>query len=264
MIKALITAVAVIALGGCAAATPLLVAEAGGHQLARYDENIKVRAAAALQDEPDMLTYSVQAISRGKAADAINTYLKGYNAPDYSNNMKSLALYQIALVYMNRFNDDRDDQKAREFLELHRQEFPQSRLKPRIDQHLAILDKRAQEPVQLTADQLLKQVDRSKLLKKDTTPFDAELTPMSERAITEGRIIDAETVYLILYDNKASSAEMRAKALYQLGLIYMSPYNELGNNKKAMAYFRKIINEFPGTSVSKRSEERISDLINRQ
>lgn len=264
MIKALITAVAVVALGGCAAATPLLVAEAGGHQLARYEEDVKVRAAAALHDEPDMLTYSVQAISRNNASKAIDTYLKGYNAPDYSRNMKSLALYQIALVYMNRFNDDRDDKKAREYLELHRKEFPESRLKPRIDQHLAILDKRDAEPVQLTATQLLTQVDRNKLLKKDNTPFDTELTPMSERAITEGRVADAETVYLILYDNKASSDEMRAKALYQLGLIYMSPYNDMGNNKKAMTYFRKIIADFPGTSVAKRSEERISDLINRQ
>ncbi|WP_430461910.1 tetratricopeptide repeat protein [Thalassolituus sp. LLYu03] len=264
MIKALMTAATVVILTGCAAATPLLVAEAGGHQLARYDEDIKVRAAAALDDEPDLLTYSVQAISRGKTDDAAATYMKGYSDPDYSQNMKSLALYQIALLYMNRFSDERDDAKARAYLLQHRIEFPDSRLKERVMKRLAILDEREKEPVQLSAVQLLKQVDRSKLLKVDNTPFDAELTPMSERAITEGRVADAESVYLILYDNKASSAEMRAKALYQLGLIYMSPYNQAGNNQKAMAYFRKIGEEFPNTSVAKRSSERIAQLINRQ
>lgn len=264
MIKAIMTAVAVVILTGCAAATPLLVAEAGGHQLARHDEDIKVRAAAALEDEPDLLTYSVQAISRGKTEEAAATYMKGYSDPDYSHNMKSLALYQIALLYMNRFNDQRDDEKARAYLLQHRIEFPDSRLKERVLKRLAILDERAQEPVQLSAVQLLKQVDRSKLLKTDNTPFDAELTPMSERAITEGRVADAESVYLILYDNKASSDEMRAKALYQLGLIYMSPYNQAGNNQKAMAYFRKITQEFPKTSVARRSNEQISQLINRQ
>ena len=264
MIKVLMTAIAVVILTGCAAATPLLVAEAGGHQLARHDEDIKVRAAAALDEEPDLLTYSVQAISRGQAAEAAATYMKGYMDPDYSENMKSLALYQIALLYMNRFNDQRDDAQARKYLLQHRKEFPQSRLGERVTKRLAILDQRASEPVQLSATQLLKKVDRSKLLKTDSTPFDSELTPMSERAITEGRVADAEAVYLILYDNKASSQEMRAKALYQLGLIYMSPYNQAGNNQKAMAYFRKITQEFPDTSVAGRSQQRIAQLINRQ
>ena len=127
MIRLMMTAVAVVILTGCAAATPLLVAEAGGHQLARHDEDIKVRAAAALEDEPDLLTYSIQAISRNRTEQAAATYLKGYNAEDYSENMKSLALYQLALLYMNRFNQQRDDDKARQYFLLHRQQFPDSR-----------------------------------------------------------------------------------------------------------------------------------------
>lgn len=264
MIKTIMTAMTVIILTGCAAATPLLVAEAGGHKLARHEEDIDVRAAAALQEEPDLLTYSVQAISHGRTDEAAATYMKGYANPDYSRNMKSLALYQIALLYMNRFNDQRDDAKARAYLLQHRIEFPDSRLKERIQQRLAILDERQREPVQLSAVQLLKQVNRSQLLKMEKTPFDAELTPMSERAISEGRIADAETVYLILYDNTASSTEMRAKALYQLGLIYMSPYNQSGDNSKALAYFRQITREFPETQVAGKSEQRIAELINRQ
>lgn len=264
MIKAILTAATVAILTGCAAATPLLIAEAGGHQVARYDENIKVRAAAALQEEPDLLTFSVQAISRGKTEQAASTYMKGYSDPDYSSNMKSLAIYQVALLYMNRYNDQRDDQKALAYLKQHRIEFPDSRLKEKVIKRIQVIEARQNEPVQLSATQLLKQVDRSKLLKTDNTPFDAELTPMSERAITEARIADAEAVYLILYDNKASSAEMRAKSLYQLGLIYMSPYNQAGNNQKALAYFRKIVQEFPHVSVAPRANQRISELINRQ
>jgi len=264
MIRIMMTALAVIILTGCAAATPLLVAEAGGHQLARHEEDVKVRAAAALEDEPDLLTYSIQAISRGRTEDAAATYIKGYTAEDYSENMKSLALYQLALLYMNRFNDQRDDEKARQYLLLHRQEFPVSRLKIKIEKRLAILDQRQQEAVQLSADQLLKQVDRHKLLQQDTTPYDAELTAMSERAITQGRIEEAESVYLVLYSNTASSDEMRARSLYQLGLIYMSPYNQAGDNQKALAYFRKITREFPETKVAGKSGQRIVDLLNRQ
>ena len=54
-------------------------AEAGGHQVARHDEDIKVRAAAALKEEPDLLTFSVQTISRGKTEEAVQVYMKGYS-----------------------------------------------------------------------------------------------------------------------------------------------------------------------------------------
>ena len=57
---------------------------------------------------------------------------------------------------------------------------------------------------------------------------------------------------------------MRAKALYQLGLIYMSPYNRHGNNDKALAYFRKISQEFPDTEIAQQASKRINTLINRQ
>src|SRR5690606_24570174 len=250
MIKLLFTAFALAGLAGCAATTPILVAGTGAQQLALHDENIKLRAAAALREEPDLLTYSVQAISEGGTVDAVDTYMLGYRNSEYSTNMKSLALYQIALLYMNRYNDQRDDQLARTYLLRHQQEFPSSRLGPKIAHRLQLLEQRAQEPVQLNASQLLKDVNRNELLG-------------SER-ITYGRTDDAEAVYLILYENKASSDEMRAKALYQLGLIFMSPYNQQGNNQKALGYLRKISAEFPRTAVAEPANRRINELLNRQ
>ena len=264
MRKLLGTAVLAALLAGCSAATPLLLAEAGGHQVARHDEDIKVRAAAALKEEPDLLTFSVQAISRGKTEEAVQVYMKGYSDKSYSDNMKSLALYQIALLYMNQFNDDRNDDRALQYLNRHLIEFPASRMRERVQAHINIIEARKAEGVQHSAVQLLKQVNRAELLKTEHNTYDNELTDMSERAITENRTADAEGVYLVLYDNKASSSDMRAKALYQIGLIYMSPYNKEGNNKKALGYFRKITEEFPNTDTSKKAQKRISELLNTQ
>lgn len=264
MSKILCLSVVIALLTGCAAATPLLLVEAGGHHLARQDEDSKVQAAAALAEEPDLITFSVQAISQNKTEQAVAVYLKGYNNPDYSPQMKSMAIYQIALVYMNRYNDQMDEQKAAAFFNRHLKEFPQSPLRGRIEQRLAILEKRQQDPIKLSPAQLIKQVDRAELLKKDNTPYDSELTPMSERAISENRINDAEQLYLVLYNNKASSDEMRAKALYQIGLIYMSPYNEYNDNKKALEYFQQIKREFPNSSAASSSTARINQLLNRQ
>jgi hypothetical protein len=255
---------AIVALSGCAAPAPLVIAGSGVHAIARHDENIKVRSAAALKDEPDLLTYSMQSIGRGKATEAIQTYMLGYDNPDYSTNMKSLALYQIALIYMNRFNDDRDDEKAREYLQRHREEFPNSLLATRIQGHLEILRKRDEAPVTDHAAQLLKEVDREALLAQDLTPYDADLNPMSERAIAEDRTADAEAVYNIVYDNVASGDEMRAKSLYQLGLIFMSPYNKDANRMKALDYLRKANEEFPDSSIREKVAMKITELLNRQ
>ena len=261
----LLSLISLIALlTGCAVATPFVAGGAAGHAIGRYEENSKVRAAAALDEEPDLLTYSVEAIARNNTDKAIKVYMMGYNNPDYTQNIKSLAIYQVGLIYMNRFNTDRNDDKALEYFQLHHKEFPQSRLFAKVDQKIKTIQERKKQPAQLTASELLKQVDRSRLLAQPKISFDEELTPMSERAITSERIEDAESVYLILYSNKASSNEMRAKALYQLGLIYMSPYNRHGNNTKAVQYFRKIQQEFPQTKVAKRAQQRVNQVINRQ
>ncbi len=263
-LRLLCLTVLVITTTGCSIATPLVAAGAGGHAIGRYEENIKVRGAAALKEEPDLLTFSVQAIARNNADEAINTYLKGLSSDSFNDNMKSLTLYQIGLLYMNPYSQQRDDDKALKYFNQHLNQFPQSRLRNKIESKVALIEERKNQKTQLTADELLKLANRSELLTQNNIPFDAELTPMSERAIKTDRISDAESVYLILYSNQGSTDTMRAKALYQLGLIYMSEYNSQGNNAKALNYFRKITAEFPNTQVAKQAAKRMGQVINRQ
>lgn len=263
-LRLLCLTVIVLTTTGCSIATPFVAAGAGGHAIGRYEENIKVRGAAALKEEPDLLTYSVQAISRNKVDSAVETYLKGLESDSFNDNMKSLTLYQIGLLYMNPYSHQRNDNTALMYFNRHLNEFPQSRLKDKIQSKIDLIKERQNQEVQLTADELLKIANRSELLAQNNIPFDAELTPMSERAIMSDRIGDAESVYLILYSNEGSSDTMRAKALYQMGLIYMSEYNSQGNNAKALNYFRKIIEEFPSTAVAKQARKRMGQVINRQ
>lgn len=254
----------VLSTTACSIATPLVAAGAGGHAIARYEENIKVRGAAALKEEPDLLTYSVQAIARNDINAAANTYLRGLKSSSFNENMKSLTLYQIGLLYMNPYSQQRNDNVALKYFNRHLAEFPKSRLKDKINSKIELIKERQASETQLSADELLKLANRSELLAQNNIPFDSELTPMSERAIISNRITDAESVYLILYSNQGSSDDMRAKALYQMGLIYMSEYNTQGNNTKALNYFRKIVEEFPGTEISKQASKRMTQVINRQ
>lgn len=254
----------VVLLTGCAIATPLVVAGAGGHAVGRYEEDIKVRGAAALQEEPDLLTFSVEAIARNTEAKAISVYQKGIDEKTYNDNIKSLALYQIGLIYMNPYSKARNDDEALKYFNQHLTLYPNSKLRKKITAKIALLKKRKTDTAQLSSKELLKLADRGKLLAQSNIPFDAELTPMSERAIMTDRVADAESVYLILYSNEASSDSIRAKALYQLGLIYMSEYNSHNSNTKALYYFRKITEEFGGTRIATKAGKKVSQVINRQ
>jgi TPR repeat protein len=141
-------------------ATPFVAAGAGGHAIGRYEENIKVRGAAALKEEPDLLTFSVQAIARDNIAEAVRTYNKGVNSKNYSANVKSLALYQIGLLYMNPYAESRDDNEAVKYFNQHLQQYPDSRLRNKIETKIALIQTRKTSNVQLTSKELLALADR--------------------------------------------------------------------------------------------------------
>ncbi|MGR6874499.1 tetratricopeptide repeat protein [Pseudomonas sp. HK3] len=261
-IKLFIVLYIITALGGCAATTPLVLGAGGNHEYLKHKTDVRLKAAAALDEEPDLITYSLNGIVENNSNDVISTYLLGYGKNDYSQDMKSIAIYQIALIYMNRYNKDRDDEKAKAYFHRHLIEFPYSILQDRVHEHLAEIEARKKETIQMTPEQLLAHVDREHLLSKPVSTFDPDLTPMSERAIRENRLDDANGVYLTVYQNPGSSDSIKAKSLYQLGLIYMSEQNPDKSIKKSSYFFRKIMDEFPKQDISKKAEHKLSKLIN--
>jgi len=261
-IKNLLLILIVISLWGCVSSTPMVLVGAGNHQLLKHQQSIRLRAAAALDEEPDLLTYSVKGISENRSSEIINTYLLGYGKADYSQDMKSIALYQVGIIYMNRLNKQRDDEKARLYFHRHLIEFPYSILQKRVQEHLQVIAKRKLQTLQLTPNQILSQLDSQALLSKRLVTFDEELTPMSQRAIEEDRLEDANGVYITVYENPGSSDTIKAKSLYQLGLIYMSPNNQQASINKSSYFFRKIIAEFPNSRLAKKAQKRISHLVN--
>ncbi len=56
--------------------------------------------------------------------------------------MKSIAIYQIGLLYMNRLNHKRDDEKAKLYFHRHLIEFPFSILQERIQDRLKTIEDR--------------------------------------------------------------------------------------------------------------------------
>jgi len=67
-----------------------------------------------------------------------------------------------------------------------------------------------------------------------------------------------------MYENEGSSLELRAGSLYQIGLMYMSPYNANGDEERALEYFIRIQREFPDLNIAKKANEKSGYLINKQ
>ncbi|MFC3149544.1 tol-pal system YbgF family protein [Litoribrevibacter euphylliae] len=244
--------------------TGLTVAGLGGHKFAMNKENIELRAHAALHEESDLLTYSVEAISKDKTDEAVLTYLEGYNNPENSDPIRAIALYQIGLVYMNHYNRGRDDNKAAEYLVKARDEFNIDPLNQRIETRLAKLEKRKDNVVILTADQHLMNWKKQPKLPPKNIPHDEEMKDFTARAITTDRIQEAILLYTLMYENKGSTDQIRASSLFQIGLMYMSPYNAKGDQEKALEYFIRIQREFPNSEVAKRANLKAGYLINKQ
>jgi outer membrane protein assembly factor BamD (BamD/ComL family) len=255
----------ILLLEGCVfAAAPIVALGGAGHAAFRLEENKKFKKAAILNEEHDLLTFSIQSILNNNTDHAIDTYLKSYNTDSYTKNMKVLSLYQIALIYMNRFNEDLNYQQAINYFETIQKEFPNSLLNESITHRLVLIKKRLNNTQQPTSEELLKTLNRAELLAQSNIPFDAELRPLSERAIIYNRSKDVEKTYLILYNNTASTDEIRASAIYQIALVYMSKYNSQADYKKSFKYFKMIINEFPNSPLAKKSQRNLAKVLNQR
>jgi hypothetical protein len=264
VIKLFLLSSILLSLWACSPATPFVAAGMGNHEFVKYQQDQRVVAAAALDEEPDLLSFSIKGIVDKKTDEVVETYLLGYGKDDYSQDMKSIAIYQVGLLYMNRLNHKRDDDKAKLYFQRHLIEFPYSILQERIQDRLKIIQDRKKHTLHLTPEQIVARADRTRLLSKSTQVFDQDLTPMSERAIRDGRLEDANGVYATVYENPGSSDSIKAKSLYQLGLIYMSPHNKERSMKQARFFFNKVIDEFPKSLQAHRAQQRITHMVNNQ
>jgi tetratricopeptide (TPR) repeat protein len=267
VIKTALPAVAIsLVLQGCfpGPGTTLSAVGLGGHKMAMNQENINLRARAALEEEPDLFTFSIEAISKNTTEKSVGVYLTGYRSETNSEPVRALALYQSALIYMNLYNRDRDDQKAREYFDKILKEFDFKLLSERVKTRIQVLEERKKQVVILSADQYLMNWKERPHKPESIIPHDDDMKDLSARAISKDRIDEAVLLYTVMYENEGSSEELRAGSLYQIGLMLMSPYNKQADEKRAVHYFRKIQQEFPESRIVEAANRNLNYLLNKQ
>src|SRR3989338_3343745 len=234
-------------LSACSPTTPLFIAQITTNEVVEYKTLKNNRMLAAIEDEGDLLTYSAQAIRDEKLSDEV----------------RAISLYQIGLLYMNRFNDQRDDNKALNYFYQVLNQFPASRAAERAEARIVIIRKRADEPVQKTSRELLVHWKPNQQLDLYKPSLDPDMTLLSRRAVLKNRVSDAEELYLLALSDPGIPSDIKEKALSQLGLMYLAPDNQQASRDKAITYLRRLLVQYPSSELNNKAARHLDQALNR-
>ena len=260
-----LTLLTVINLPGCAPSTPLFVANVGTRELARHeDQRLKV-AQAIIDEEGDLFTYSVDAIINGQSAQAEKTYLNGYTHIGFSNQIKAIALYQVALIYKSSYNRERNYPLSLNYLYRIVNEFPETRAadyaRPKIIEVENLID----NPVKFTPDEKLADWEQIKRVPDPRyAKLDQAMNSLSKRAVVKNRTDEVIELYTLVYRERGMPTSLRADALLQIALIYSSQPQNADKREQTLAAFRKVSREFPSTRFQKTADQHLDILLNQQ
>lgn len=261
-IRPLLVVIGATLLSACAPTTPLFIAQVTTNEVVEYKALKANRMSAAIEEEGDLLTYSAMAIRDAHSDKAEALYLDGYRDRQLSDEVRAIALYQIGLIYMNSFNDQRDDDKALNYLYRVVNEFPASRAASRAKERIAIIRKRAAEPIQKSSRELLAHWQPSQNLDLYKPSLDPDMTLLSRRAVLKNRVAEAEELYLLGLADPHIPADIKEKALYQLALMYMAPDNPAADRNKAIAYLRRLLAQYPNGELHGKAALKLDQALN--
>lgn len=247
---------------GCAPTTPLFIAQITTQEVESYKAMKGKRMSAAVEEEGDLLTYSALAIRDAHSAQAEQLYLSGYRDTRLSDEVRAIALYQNGLIYMSRYNDQRDDAKAMAYFKRILDEFPASRAAERAEARIVMLRERARQPLQQTSRELLAAWQPKRDLDLNTPSLDPDLTLLSRRAVLKDRVPEAEELYLLALRDPAVATGIKEKALYQMGLMYLAADNPRADRDKAIAYLRRLLIQYPDSELANPASRHLDRALN--
>jgi hypothetical protein len=247
---------------GCSPTTPLFIAQLGGQDVVEYKAMKTNRMSAAVEEESDLLTYSALAIRDAKSSQAEELYLKGYHDKNFSEQIRAISLYQIGLLYMSRYNDERDDQKALNYFYQVTNEFPATLAAQRAQARIQIIHQRRQEPIQKTARELLVHWQPSSELNLEKPSLDRDMTMLSRRAVLKDRVAEASQLYQMALGDSGVPDDIKAKALYQLALMNMASDNPQADHDAAIGYLRQLLKQYPESDLSNQAAKHLNSALN--
>ena len=218
-------------------------------EYASFKSEVREKAEACQASEQDLLPQSVKAIAYGDTDRIITIYLSIYDNPKLPRNMQAESLYQIGLIHMNEYNDQRNDDQALVYFNRLKTEYPESGLCAHVDRHVKVIENRKTESITLDDEALNAMREGIEERASNCVAEEAALLPQSIEAISLKQAHKVIQAFLILSQDRTLSQQSREQALYQIGLIYMNTNNVHRDDRLALHYFEQLLVEYPESTL---------------
>ena len=94
--------------------------------------------------------------------------------------------------------------------------------------------------------------------------LDPDMTLLSRRAVLKDRVGEAEQLYMLAVADPGVPQDIKEKALYQLGLMYLAPDNPQRNRDKGIGYLRRLLVQFPDSDLAGKASRHLNAGLNSQ
>jgi len=232
-------------------------------EYASFKSEIREKAEACQASEQDLLPQSVKAIAHGNTDRIIEIYLSIYDNPDLPKGMQAESLYQIGLIYMNEYNEQRDDDQAFVYFNRLKTEFPTSGLCAHVDKHMQVITSRKMHTPKYNDEHISNMVAAIKERASNCVAEESALLPQAVEAISTENAYRAIQAFLQMANDQTLNQASREQALYQVALIYMNTNNVHRDDRLAIYYFEQLLVQYPESSLCHNAREHIHTLERR-
>lgn len=228
-----------------------------------FKAEVREKADACQASEQDLLPQSVKAITYGNTERIIEIYLSIYDNPDLPENMQAESLYQIGLIHMNEYNEQRNDDQALVYFNRLKTQYPQSGLCTQVDKRMVVIDSRKVNAKPLDEPTLLALRAAIKERAQKCVAEESALLTESISAISQKQAHKVIQGYLKLAKDSELNQASREQALYQVGLIYMNTANVHRDDRLALHYLQQLLVEYPDSTLCNQARNHIITINDR-
>lgn len=132
----------------------------------------------------------------------------------------------------------------------------------RAEARILAIRERANETLQKTSRELLAHGQPNQNLDLYRASLDSDMTLLSRRAVLKNHVAEAEELYLLALSDGGVASEIKKKALYQLGLMYLAPDKPSADRDKAIGYLPRLLVQYPDSPLNGQAARHLDQALN--
>lgn len=205
-----------------------------------------------IEEEGDLLIYSVMVICDNRSVEVEKFYFIGYDNCCYSVEVCGILLYQIGLIYMSCYNDQCDDVKVIDYFQCVVCEFFGIYVVEYVQVCLLVMCQWVRELVQKSVCELFVIWKLQQNFDFYKISFDLDMILLLCCVVFKDWVDEVVEFYLLVVNDLVIFVGIKEKVFYQFGLMYLVLDNLYLNCDKVIEYLCcQLFDYFEGELLNK-------------